>query len=241
MKKILTLTALTLLAIGGMNAQNTFRGIVKYKIESTGKVDVQLNPEATTFELKVYDDNLLVEASQALQNGLRVTQATDLSQLIGYLAANDITLDSYDGDGKILIRQNTTKEEIDSLEIKDDEPGHYYLEYTSETKEILGFTANKMIMHIYDMEGQDSPVECWYTTQMGPEYCLLIGPIKGIPLVYTSQLGDGKAITYTATEIVKGKVKEVDMLLPAGYKQLSEEEMETLQQELQDAFELLED
>ena len=43
MKKILFAAAVMLLTIGGAYAQNNFRGIVKYKIESTGKVDVKIN------------------------------------------------------------------------------------------------------------------------------------------------------------------------------------------------------
>ena len=68
----------------------------------------------------------------------------------------------------------------------------------------------------------------------------MLGAIKGFPLVYTQELGEGRAITYTATDIVKGKVKETDMLLPAGYKDASGEEFETFQRELQEAIELLE-
>ena len=96
-------------------------------------------------------------------------------------------------------------------------------------------------MHRYDEEGNDNPAICWYTTEIGPEYCLVLGAIKGFPLVYTQELGEGRAITYTATEIVKGKVKETDMLLPAGYKDASGEEFETFQREMQEAFELLGD
>ena len=51
--------------------------------------------------------------------------------------------------------------------------------------------------------------------------------------------GEGRAITYTATEIVKGKVKEADFLLPDGYDTLSEEELNTLGEELNEAIELL--
>ena len=139
-----------------------------------------------------------------------------------------------------LIRDEISKEKLDSGYIVDKEPGHYYYENVDETKEMLGFTAHKLIMHRYDEEGNDNPAICWYTTEIGPEYCLVLGAIKGFPLVYTQELGEGRAITYTATDIVKGKVKETDMLLPAGYKDASGEEFETFQRELQEAIELLE-
>ena len=238
MKKVLFATTLMLLGMGTLCAQNNFRGIVKYKIESTGKVAITIKPEQSTAEIKVYDNQIL--SGQTVQTGFKVVQAADFSPYISYLAANDIELESYTGDGKFLIRDEISKEKLDSGYIVDKEPGHYYYENVDETKEMLGFTAHKLIMHRYDEEGNDNPAICWYTTEIGPEYCLVLGAIKGFPLVYTQELGEGRAITYTATDIVKGKVKETDMLLPAGYKDAYGEEFETFQRELQEAIELLE-
>lgn len=239
MKKILCAATVVLLTLGGLSAQNNFRGIVKYKIESTGKVAITIKPEQSSAEIKVYDNQIL--SGQTIQNGLKVAQAADFSPYISYLAANDIELETYTGDGKFLIRDEVTKEKLDSGYIVDKEPGHYYYENVDETQEMLGYTAHKLIMHRYDEEGNDNPAICWYTTEIGPEYCIVLGAIKGFPLVYTEELGEGRAITYTATEIVKGKVKETDMLLPAGYKDATGEEFETFQRELKEAFELMGD
>lgn len=239
MKKIFVAAAMMLLAMSAVTAQNNFRGIVKFKVESTGKVDVQLKPEQTLFEIKVYDNKLMV--NQTIQNGLKTIVATDLSPIISYLAANGIELETYTGDGKFIVRQEMTKEQLDSIYIPDVEAGHYYYENVNETKEMLGYTVHKMIMHRYNEEGVDNPAECWYCSEIGPEYCIVMGNLKGFPFVYTQELGEGRAITITAVEVVKGKVKEVDMLLPAGYKDASGEEFETFRSELKDAIELLED
>ncbi len=239
MKKLLIAVSVMLLTMGATSAQNSFRGIVKYQLESTGKVDVKIPAEQSIVEVKVYDNQ--IRLGQTTQNGFKVAQAADFSPYISYLAANGIDLETYTGDGKFLIRDETSKEKLDSGYIVDTEPGHYYYENADETKEILGYTAKKLIMHRYDEEGNDNPAICWYTTEIGPEYCILLGSIKGFPLVFTQEAGEGRAITYTATEIIKGKVKEVDMLLPAGYKDASGEEFETFQRELKDAIELLED
>ena len=212
---------------------------IRYKIESTGKVAITIKPEQSTAEIKVYDNQIL--SGQTVQTGFKIATAQDFSPYISYLAANDIELETYTGDGKFLIRDEIAKEKLDSGYIVDKEPGHYYYENVDETQEMLGYTAHKLIMHRYDEEGNDNPAICWYTTEIGPEYCLVLGAIKGFPLVYTQELGEGRAITYTATEIVKGKVKETDMLLPAGYKDASGEEFETFQREMQEAFELLGD
>jgi hypothetical protein len=239
MKKLLIAVSVMLLTMGAASAQNSFRGIVKYQLESTGKVDVKIPAEQSIVEVKVYDNQ--IRLGQTTQNGFKVAQAADFSPYISYLAANGIDLETYTGDGKFLIRDGTAKEKRDSGYIVDKEPGHYYYENVDETQEMLGYTAHKLIMHRYDEEGNDNPAICWYTTEIGPEYCLVLGAIKGFPLVYTQELGEGRAITYTATEIVKGKVKETDMLLPAGYKDASGEEFETFQREMQEAFELLGD
>ena len=238
MKKIFVAAAMMLLAMSAVTAQNNFRGIVKFKVESTGKVDVQLKPEQTLFEIKVYDNKLMV--NQTIQNGLKTIVATDLSPIIGYLAANGIELETYTGDGKILVRDEANVDSLKSIEVKDEEPGHFYYEYVNETQEMLGYTAKKLIVHSFDEEGQDNPSTCWYTTEIGPEYCLLLGQVKGFPLVYTQIGSEGRAITYTATEVVKGKVKETEFFPPAGYKDMSEEELEALGEEIQNAAELLE-
>ena len=238
MKKIFVAAAMMLLAMSAVTAQNNFRGIVKFKVESTGKVDVQIKPEQSVFEIKVYDNKLMV--NQTIQNGLKTVAATDLSPIISYLAANGIELETYTGDGKILIRDEANADSLKSIEVKDEEPGHFYYEYVDETQEILGYTAKKLIVHSFNEEGQDNPSVCWYTTEIGPEYCLLMGQIKGFPLVYTQIGSEGRAITYTATEVVKGKVKEAEFFPPAGYKDMSEEELEALGEEIQNAAELLE-
>ena len=238
MKKIFVAAALMLLTMSTLIAQNNFRGIVKFKVESTGKVDVQLKPEQTLFEIKVYDNKLMVGTT--IQNGLKTVAATDLSPIISYLAANGIELETYTGDGKILVRDEANVDSLKSIELKDEEPGHYYYEYVDETQEMLGYTAKKLIVHSFDEEGQDNPSICWYTTEIGPEYCLLMGRIKGFPMVFTQMLPDGKAVTYTATEVVKGKVKEAEFFPPAGYKDMTEEELDALGEEIQNAAELLE-
>ena len=237
MKKLFVAALALLMTAGTLCAQNNFRGIVKYKVTSTGKVDVSIKPEQSEFEIKVYDNKLMVGTT--VQNGLKTISATDLSQAIAYLAANDIELESYQGDGKILVRNEENVDSLKSIEDKDEEPGHYYYEYVNETQDMLGYTAKKLIVHSFDEEGNDNPATCWYTTEIGPEYCLLLGRVKGLPLVYVQNGEGGKQITYTATEIVKGKVKEAEFLPPAGYRDMTDEELEELGKELNDAFELL--
>lgn len=247
MKKIFTLAAALLLTVGGMMAQNSFKGIVKYKVESTGEVAVDLPEEVRLAEIKVSGDDMFTKSpifcsgmtEAVLVQNLTSTSCQNLGMLLNYLRGQDFEF-TYQGTGKILVKSVSKASDFDSVDIEDKEPGHFYYEYVAgETKQIAGYTAKKMIRHSYDEEGVDHPMTMWYSDEIGPKINILFGGIKGMPLECTMDAGEGRAITYTATEIVKGKVKEVDFLLPDGYETLSEEEMETLGTELNDAMELL--
>ncbi|MBR1793479.1 MAG: hypothetical protein IJ764_07575 [Bacteroidales bacterium] len=248
MKKIIILAALLMSASLALMAQNKFKGIVKYKVESSGEVAFQVPAEAATAEIMVSGSDLFTKSAIfmnspfsecILVNGLTVTQCENYSQLLGYLRGNGSEF-TYQGDGKILMKHTYTQGDIDSVSIPDTESGHFYLEYVDDaTQEIAGVTAKKVIRHAFDAEGNDHPVEMWYTDEMGPKYNFLFLGIKGMPLMCKQDIGDGKAITYTAIQVIKGKVKEADFLLPDGYETLSPEALETLGTELQEELELL--
>ena len=248
MKKVFALAALALLSMGTLMAQNSFKGIVKYKVESTGTVAMTIPEAAATAEIKVDGDNLYTKspiflgsmgAECVLVNGLRTTTCMDLSQLLGYLRSQGSEF-TYEGSGKIIVKNTMKESDFDSMYIVDKEPGHFYYETVdSETKEIAGQTAYKMVRHLYDEEGVDHPMVMWYSKEIGPKVNVLFSGIKGMPLECTMEVGEGQAITYTATEVVKGKVKEADFLLPDGYDTLSDEELKEFFEQLQEEIELL--
>ena len=248
MKKMILLTA-ALLMFGGMAvAQNSFKGIVKYKVESTGQVAMTIPEEAATAEIKVDGNDLFTKSAVfmnamgqecVLINNLRYTSCMNLSQLIGYLRGQGSEF-TYQGDGKLLIKNEYKESDFDSVTIPDTEPGHFYYEYVDgETQQIAGMTAKKVVRHRYDDEGNDHPMVMWYSDEMGPKINVLFDGIKGMPLQCTMDAGEGRAITYTATEVIKGKVKEADFLLPDGYESLSEEDLKELFEQLQEEIELL--
>lgn len=248
MKKIFAIAAAVLMMGGIAVAQNSFKGIVKYKVESTGQVAMTIPEEAATAEIKVSGDDMFTKSAIfaggmtecVLVQNLTMTRCDNYSQLLSYLRSQDFEF-TYQGDGKLLLKNEFKASDFDSVDIVDTEAGHYYFEYVNETKQIAGVTAKKMIRHQYDEEGVDHPREMWYSDEIGPKLNVLFGGIKGMPLQCTVDAGEGKAITYTATEVVKGKVKEADFLLPDGYEVLSESDLETLGTELQEAIELLQE
>ena len=249
MKRVFSLAAAVLFTVSGVFAQNTFKGIVKYKVESTGTVAMTIPEAAATAEIKVDGNSLFTKspiflmnyigAECVLINNLKNTICMDLSMYVSYLRSQGAEFD-YQGSGKILIKDESKPSDFDSLEIKDTEPGHFYYEYvTGETKEIAGKTAKKMVRHQYDEDGVDHPMVMWYSDEIGPKINVLFSGIKGMPLECTLDAGEGRAITYTATEIVNGKVKEADFLLPDGYDSLSEDELKTFFEQFQEEMELL--
>ncbi|MBR4739351.1 MAG: hypothetical protein IK058_05040 [Bacteroidales bacterium] len=249
MKKIFTMAAVLLMSVSGLMAQNTFKGVLKYKVESTGSVAVDLPEEVRNAEIKVSGNDMFTKSpifcngmtEAVLVQNLTSTSCQNLSMYLNYLRSKDFEF-TYQGSGKILVKNTSKESDFDSVDIVDTEPGHFYYEYIpSETKVIAGFTAKKMIRHAYDEEGADHPMTMWYSDEIGPRINILFGGIKGMPLECTMDAGEGRAITYTAIEIIKGKVKEADFLLPDGYDTLTESELETLGTELQDAMELLQD
>jgi hypothetical protein len=250
MKKILTVVAAIMLTVGSLSAQNTFKGIVKYKVESTGQVAMTIPEEAANAEIKVDGVNLFTKSpifmsamgqECVLVNNMRSTSCMDLSQLVGYLR-NQGSEFTYQGSGKLIVKNEFKESDFDSVTIPDTEPGHFYYEYVDgETRQIAGQTAKKVVRHMYDEDGVDHPMEMWYSDEMGPAINVMFNGIKGMPLQCTMDAGEGRAITYTATEVVKGKVKEADFLLPAGYDTLSDEELTEFFEQLQEEIELLQE
>ena len=222
-------------------AQNKFAGIVTYSLESIGEVDVPLKNKS--FQIFIYQDNAYTGNEQAknIVNGRKVYSILDLSQYISYFQANDVWESDYEGSGKIITSHEMTQSELDSITIPDTKG--MYIEYISgETRDILGYKALKAKYHIFNEEGVDKGFDVWYTTEIGPEYdFMLCQGLKGFPLEFVQNMGEGKILSYKASEISKGKVKETDFMLPDGYDMLTEEAYISLMKDIQEAASLLQE
>lgn len=248
MKKIFAIAAIAVMSLGSLMAQNTFKGVITYSVKSTGETAFQIPDQMATAEIKVYDDKVLTSSmvftnspmiNSVLVDGHKQFMCWDLSMIFMYLSQNDVELD-YKGSSKILAKSELTQKDIDSLTIPCTEG--MYIEYVDgETKSIAGVTAKKAVIHVFGDEGDDHPVVVWYSDEMGPDVNLLFNGVKGVGLEYSTDLGEGRQLTLTATEIKKGKVKEVDMLLPSGYETISEEDFKALFKQIQEEMEYLQE
>ncbi|MCR4817246.1 MAG: hypothetical protein K5842_08740, partial [Bacteroidales bacterium] len=70
---------------------------------------------------------------------------------------------------------------------------------------------------------------------------LIFNGVKGVALEYSINLGEGRQLTLTASEIKKGKVKEVDMLLPSGYESISKEAFTKLFEQISEELKYLQE
>ena len=249
MKKILVFAAVAVISMGSLMAQNKFRGIVNYSITSTGETAIQLKDDMTKAELKVYDNSvssaspmLMLStggmASQIIVNGNKMSMCMDLGMIFMYLQQNDVELD-YKGSSKIIATNELTQSEIDSLTIPDNKG--MYIEYKDDTKTIAGRKASLAVIHSFDEDGEESTQQIWYAPDMGPAVNQMFTYVKGVPLEFTQDLGEGRQLTYTASEIKEGKVKEVDMLLPSGYETIDEETLKNLFQQIQEEMKYLQE
>ncbi len=251
MKKIFAIAAVAVLALSTLtlNAQNSFKGIVKYSVASTGEVAIDIPEQSATGEMKVYDDRVLTSSivftnspmvNSVMQSGRTLYTFLDFGMVLGYFQAHDVELTSYNGDGKIIQKHTVTQTDIDSLTIPVDKG--YYIEYVAgQTKKIAGRDGKLARLHVFDDEGKDKVIDIWYDDTMGPEANFLAQGVRGIPLEYTVTMDGGKAITITAVEVTKGKVKEVDFLMPDGFKELPEDQFKAFMEEFQEEMELLQE
>lgn len=252
MKKIVFFAAAALMLAGSLslNAQNKFKGIVKYKLTSVGNEAGQaLSVLGNAAEIKVMGDQVSIQNPSAAlftlnqmincvrQSDKTMSMALDFSMYISFLVSQDVALTSYQGDGKILQKHTYTQSQVDSLTIPCTEG--YYIEYVDQTKKIAGVDAKLARIHAFDKEGTDHPTEMWYSPDMGPQANFIFQGVKGIPMEYTIKLDDDNSITFVAEEVLKGKVKDVDFLMPSGYKALSDQEFQDFMEEFQEELKAL--
>ena len=97
------------------------------------------------------------------------------------------------------------------------------IEYTEESKQILGYTCNKAITT--DKHG--NKIEVYFTEELKIEVTNSIEGMKGFPMkIVVNQ--DMFIMTQTVTSIKKGEVKKIKMEIPSDYEFKSFEELQKM-------------
>jgi GLPGLI family protein len=101
------------------------------------------------------------------------------------------------------------------------------VKYTDETKTIAGYTCKKAEFTIVGKDGQSYTSNVYYTEDL-PVYTGGYGQFKGIkgfPLEYNMKQR-GMNIALSATKVDKKSVSDDEFKVPAGYKLMTQEEMQ---------------
>ena len=224
MKKIFSISVIAAFALCmftniNANAQKSksFGGTVKFHIKFEGDIDPQKHvPRDEMFT--IFGNK--IKSTPSYYQGM-------ISTITNYDALTTTILYNVPGNKMGYI---DTSEKYD--------PATATTKYTytesSETKTICGYVCKRYDVKIYDEEEDEEVSLILYTTtEIGDNdnINLMSYPgLSGYPL-YTEITQEGIKIIQEATEIKKGKIKAVDLLIPSDYKIMSVEEVnESLQQ-----------
>lgn len=190
-------------------AQDDFEGIITYDITYDNlneqmKAYESMLPKLNTLEIK---DGFAKSVSPNAMGGETV-------MLINLKTSEMITMMNTMGN-KIAVRSNSsdTKEDDDDVSI----------EYSDETKEILGYLCKKVIITKGDIEST-----VYYTKEL-PSVNVSMGSkkIDGFPMQTIVETEMFTQIQ-TASKVDKTKVKKIKMVIPDDFKEMSMEEIKTM-------------
>ncbi|MBO5963436.1 MAG: hypothetical protein J6P97_03040, partial [Bacteroidales bacterium] len=102
---------------------------------------------------------------------------------------------------------------------------------TGNTKEIAGKKVKEFVCTSKDNEGVEVSETIWACEEMGPSSDMMLYPgLKAMPFEYKVDLSETISCSFKVVELIEGKVKNTELILEAGYEELTEEEfMEKLQ------------
>jgi len=103
------------------------------------------------------------------------------------------------------------------------------IDYSADTKIIAGYTCKKAIVTFTPKEGvedEERMYSVFYSEELGTAEDNSDGYFKGIPgmLLESYQVSPDFAVKYLATEVKKGKVKDLDFLMPSDFKEFTDQD-----------------
>jgi GLPGLI family protein len=214
MRKMILIAGLAIIGFGvtafvapKASTDNNFEGIVTYSMT----VD---NPQAAAMmqgsSIKVYVKGNKSKAIADMGMYKRITFMDHNS------AEDPITLVEAMGN-KYQLKNDKTKKDEKTPDIK----------YTDETKQIAGYTCHKAEITMTDEQGQSITSVVYYTEDIisGPSKSGAFKGLKGFPMEYNIKT-QGMTMSFSATKVDKQSVSEDTFKVPAGYKLMTQEEMQ---------------
>lgn len=190
--------------------QGQFRGIVKYALTWEGEVP---QGAPTSFEMKVYDNKTIFDDMFA---GCKIITN----------AENKTTYSMFDF-SQVPVEGVTGKWYIKS-KLEDKDFANITYEPTSETKEIAGRKVKKVNVTMKSDDGKEEKEVIWVSEDFGPTMDLRSYPgLKAMAFEFPVDLQKFK-VNFKVSEIIEGKVKEADMLLPVGFEEVTAEEFKEI-------------
>lgn len=199
--------------------QGKWAGTVKYQLTWAGDVPQGLPAE---YEVKVFE-----EKTKYMDMTMGAIVLTDAQRKNVTLMFDFSQIPLEEVGGKWYIRQKIE----DSLLAK------VQYNFTGKTKEMAGKTAHEVIATYKNAENIDETETFWACKDLGPSMDLSNYPgLNAMPFEYTVQYSENLSATFTAVEVIEGKVKKTDLLLETGYEELTMEEFQEKIQILQEAM-----
>jgi GLPGLI family protein len=195
-----------------------FSGVITYKITYEGEAlnDQMKSMMPKTMTLTVKGNKSKVEMITGMGKNINITNGDDHT-----------TITMMDMMGK-KFAFNSTSEDIQ----KDMEgAGDISVEYTNDTKEILGYTCKKAIIH---MKGEnEGSMTVYYTNELGSKALNFDNPqfkdIDGLMLEYEIvNSNPGFTMHFVATNVEKKKISDKEFDIPEGYEIKTREDMKTM-------------
>lgn len=225
MKNLLKGISLLLLVLISTNiiAQDpaNFMGIITYKMTVEGDFSEAEKAQSEGTLTMTYGDGVYKSRMEGMMGSLTFVVFNDSALMIQEAMGQSIAI-------------RMTKEEFEKVEEKmkqtstDSVKPDPVVQLIEETKVVAGLKCKKAeveigeeIMEVYYYEGYVLP-----ESMQEDEF----KKIKGLPLEYTTPIGDGGSVIYTATEVKKKKkLKAKEFEVPAGIKTMTVEQLKAMQ------------
>ena len=210
---------LALLFVGFMNLVNAqqgkWAGTVKYQLSWTGEIPkgVQL---PTEWETKVFENKTkTMSFSWAMMSGLPATELTDAAKKTITYTFDFSMIPVDELNGKWFIKKKITDADFAEISYKE----------TGNTKEMAGKKVKEIICTSKDKDGADVTETIWACDEIGPMMDLMYYPsLKAMPFEFKIDLDDKISCQFTVSELTEGKVKNTELIMEAGYDELTEDE-----------------